>query len=134
MTSISIPDSVTSIGQYSFDGCTGLTSIELPGVTSLANYALRNCSNVTSIVFGPDVTSIGAGTFYGCSACLLYDFRAATSVPSLSSAGAFTTTNANKKIVVPDALYNTWIATVQWSSSSNKVKDSIISASDYANL
>ena len=46
-----IPNSVTSIGNYAFFGCGGLTSITIPNsVTSIGNRALRGCTGLTSIV------------------------------------------------------------------------------------
>ena len=50
LTSITIPDSVTSIGGEAFWGCSGLTSITLPAsVTSIAGDAFGGCSSLTSI-------------------------------------------------------------------------------------
>ena len=63
-----IPNSVTSIGDYAFGGCSFLTSIELPsGVTSIRNYAFYECSSLTSIEIPSGVTSIGNYAFYKCS-------------------------------------------------------------------
>ena len=51
ITSVEIPNSVTSIGYSAFEGCTGLTSITIPNsVTSIGNSAFYNCSGLTSIV------------------------------------------------------------------------------------
>ena len=62
-----IPNSVTSIGDYAFYGCTGLTSIEIPNsVTSIGYGAFADCSGLTSIEIPNSVTSIGDYAFYGC--------------------------------------------------------------------
>ena len=63
-----IPNSVTSIGDYAFAVCTGLTSITIPNsVTSIEYSAFYGCSGLTSVTIGNSVTSIGDYAFYGCS-------------------------------------------------------------------
>ena len=65
---IAIPNSVTSIGDYTFDGCTGMTSITIPNsITSIGNSAFRDCSGLTSVTIPNSVTSIGNQAFSGCS-------------------------------------------------------------------
>ena len=52
LTSVTIPNSVTSIGNYAFSGYSGLTSVTIPNsVTSIGNYAFQNCSSLTSVTF-----------------------------------------------------------------------------------
>ena len=68
LTSITIPDSVTSIGVSAFSGCSGLTSITIPdSVTSIGDSAFSGCSGLTSITVPDSVTSIGDYAFSGCS-------------------------------------------------------------------
>ena len=68
-TAYTIPDGVTSIGEYAFNDCISLTSIEIPSsVTSIRNYAYNGCSRLASVIFGENskLTSIGIGAFQSC--------------------------------------------------------------------
>ena len=67
VTDLIILDSVTSIGEYAFSGCSGLTSIAIPnGVTSIGEAAFYGCSGLTSITIPDSVTSIGRYAFGSC--------------------------------------------------------------------
>ena len=68
LTSMNIPNSIMSIGDSAFIGCSGLTSITIPNsVTSIGDGAFYGCSGLTSVTIGNSVTSIGYDAFKGCS-------------------------------------------------------------------
>jgi len=62
-----IEEGVTSIGNFAFRSCSGLTSITIPNsVTSIGNSAFIGCSGLTSVTIPNSVTSIGFSAFNGC--------------------------------------------------------------------
>ncbi|MCI6725821.1 MAG: leucine-rich repeat domain-containing protein, partial [Bacteroidales bacterium] len=68
LTAITIPNSVTWLGENCFCGCSSLTSITIPNsVTSLGAWCFSGCSNLTAITIGNSVTSLGHYCFSGCS-------------------------------------------------------------------
>ena len=68
LTSLTLPSGLTEIGEGAFAACSGLTSLTLPsGVTSIGNHAFYACSGLTSITLPSGVTSIGNHAFDGCS-------------------------------------------------------------------
>ena len=68
MTELTLPNSVRSIGKYAFDSCTGLTNLALPSsVTSIGSAAFQGCSGLTELTLPNGVRSIGDYAFSGCS-------------------------------------------------------------------
>ena len=68
LTSVTIPNSVTSIGDQAFYGCTGLTSVTIPNsVTSIGVGVFWRCTALTSVTIPNSVTIIGGNAFSGCS-------------------------------------------------------------------
>ena len=85
ITNLVIPNSVTSIGNYAFYGCSGLTSVTIGNsVISIGNSAFYNCSGLTSVTIPNSVTSIGENAFYNCRG-----FKRIMISSSVSSIGSY---------------------------------------------
>ncbi len=68
LTSVTIPESVTSIDSYAFGYCNSLASITIPeGVTSIGDHVFWGCHSLTSITVPEGVTSLGELAFGSCS-------------------------------------------------------------------
>ena len=64
LTSVVIPDSVTSIGASAFQGCSNLTAVVIPdSVTSIEWYAFDSCSSLATITIKSTSLSVGSNAF-----------------------------------------------------------------------
>ena len=130
LSSVVIPSSVTSLSDFAFRRCYSLSSVTIPSsVTSIGYSAFNNCHSLSSVTIPSSVTSIGDYAFNNCFGIVKYDFTEHAQVPTLSDVSAFNNTATDFKIVVPDALYDTWIAATNWSGASIVVH--IVKASEY---
>ena len=99
LTTISIPNSVTSISGFAFDGCTSLSSVTIPAsVTSIGPCAFYWCTGLTSVFISASVTSIGSQAFECCPGLTSVTIYA----PSLTEYGfsAFNGNSSGRKIYV----------------------------------
>ena len=84
LTNISIPNSVTAIGSFAFEGCTKLESITLPSsLLTISEFLFYDCSQLTTIHIPDSVSSIRQYAFYNCGK--LETIRIPVSVTSIGS-------------------------------------------------
>ena len=140
LTSITLPSSLTSIGNNAFDGCTGLTgSLVIPdGVTSIGARAFNKCASLNgSLTLSTNLTSIGAYAFYNCTG-LTGTLTLPAGLSSIGEAAFMFCTNlncinvssvspialgttvfyplsiSNVKLIVPDGSYLAYSTADQW--------------------
>jgi len=76
---VAIPDSITSIGDFAFYECSGLTSVTIPNsITSIGSEAFSYCSRLMSLTIPNVVTRIGNLAFYQCDSLKSLIFKGKT--------------------------------------------------------
>ena len=99
---IKIPNNITNINDYTFCGCTSLTSVTIPdSVASIGKGAFSDCTSLTSIAIPDSVTSIGQSAFGGCAG--LTSITIPDSVTSIEW-GAFSHCESLTSITIPDSI------------------------------
>lgn len=122
LVSVIIPSTVTSIYEQVFYRCYALSFFTIPdGVTEILDNAFNDCRALTSLTIPGGVTSISTGTFRYAYGMGIYDFTAATSVPTLDSANAFGNISADCQIRVPASLVDAWKAATNWSTYADHI-------------
>jgi hypothetical protein len=102
LASVNIPNSVTSIEEGAFGYCPSLTSVTIPNsVTSIGNQVFDNCHSLASITIPNSVTSIGRSAFYNCHS--LASITIPNSVTSIGSS-AFSNCQSLTSITIPNSV------------------------------
>lgn len=95
LKSVSMPESMTWIGDSAFAGCTGLEQVEIsPNLTTIGPNSFYSCNGLTSVVVPDKVTSIESLAFFGC--LNLKSITIPASVTTLDSTFVFGCTNLKK--------------------------------------
>lgn len=102
LKSVNIPNSVTSIGSAAFSGCTGLTDVTIGNsVTSIENSAFSGCTSLTAVVIPNSVLTIGRKTFADCSSLT------SVTIPNSVTSIGFAAFSGCKKLTSP--IYNSHV-------------------------
>ncbi len=106
LTSVTIPDSVTSIGPWAFEGCTGLTTVNwnATACTSAGSYnspIFKGCSNLATVNIGDNVKIIPHYAFYNCTG--LTNVTIPDSVTSIGD-DAFYGCKGLTSVTIPDSV------------------------------
>jgi hypothetical protein len=101
LTSVTIPNSVTIIGEYAFEGCS-VASITIPNsVTRIGDWAFNWCRDLTSVTIGNSVTSIGDNAFSMCTDLTSLSFG--NSVKSIGKS-AFSYCESLTSVTIPNSV------------------------------
>ncbi len=132
LSNIIIPNSVTEIGEAAFRMCYSLKSMAIPNsVTLIGEYAFGSCHSLTSITIPDSVTSIGSSAFYGCTS--LTSMTIPDSVTSIGHS-AFCDCYSLKSVTIPDSVTSIgkWAFYDCTSLTSITIPDSVTSIGSYA--
>lgn len=132
LTYVTIPDSVTNIGNNAFAGCTGLTSIIIPdSVTNIGKNAFNGCSGLKSISIPESVTNIGSAALSNC--CRLTSVAIPDSVTTIEGF-AFNGCKGLTSVVIPDSVTNIGLSAFNGCSglTSLTIPNSVTTIEDFA--
>ena len=121
ITSIDIPDGVTSIGNDAFHWCYGLTSVTIPdNVATIGSSAFEYCYTIKDVVIGSGVTTIGEKAFLSCTA--LEEIWSKNSTPPTIQANTFfsaSKTLPSTPVFVPKGSKTAYEEAANWNTFTN---------------
>ncbi|EKT4550057.1 leucine-rich repeat domain-containing protein [Flavobacterium psychrophilum] len=131
LTSVTIPNSITSIGNSAFAGCSGLASATIPNsVNSIDDFAFTRCTSLRSVTIPNSVTSMGDYAFRKCSS--LTTVNCHITIPLVINANAFSNvTQSNCALNVPPGTEAAYKAAAVWKDFS-PISGGFLSSNSFA--
>jgi hypothetical protein len=121
-SSYSIPNSVTTIGNGAFAGCSDMTSVVIPNsVNSITDWAFEYCNRMKSITIPSSVTSIGGYIFYNCDSLISF-ISASNTPPSVAYWTFYGVNTSNATLYVPKGSKEAYSSAIGWSNFTNIVE------------
>ncbi len=103
ITSVSIPSTITTIGDKAFKGCTLLTSVNIPvGITAINESVFENCKSLKKVDLPASITTIGTSAFAGCTSLISINIPV-----NVRNIGSYAFSNSGLTIVdIPNSITN----------------------------
>ena len=121
LTTITLPDVITSIGMSTFEHCNSLVSVNLPNnVKSIDVSAFSDCESLVDIIIPNSIISINASAFNSCTGLTSITIES-TTPPSKITADTFSNTN-NCPIYVPSESVETYKSASGWSTYASRIQ------------
>ena len=119
LTGVSIGSNVKTIGFDAFWNCTSLSSLDIPdNVTTIENWAFEGCSSMNPVKIGSGVTSIGGSAFSGCTGLYHIECRA-TTPPTITNTTFPSSLYSKVTLHVPKAALNAYKNANYWMNFTN---------------
>lgn len=120
LTSVILPDTITSIGSGAFVGCSNLTEVNIPEkVTEIENAVFSGCTNLSKITLPSSITKIGSWAFLNC--CKLEEINIPEKVTQIGDMSFINCWNL-KNINLPDTITSIGASAFENCVSVNHIK------------
>ena len=131
VSTVVMPDSITTVGTGAFFACESLTDVTMPnGVSSIEDETFFGCCSLTSIVMPDGIMTIGADAFAYCRA--LTEVKLPNTVVSVGD-GAFGDCSALKMVDIPQGLLSIGESAFQYCAlSSVEIPNSVMTIGEGA--
>ena len=121
LKSITISNSVTSIGDYAFNGCNSFTSITIPNsITIIGDWTFANCGALVSVEISNSVTNIGEDAFLRCTS--LTEITCESVMPPTAYSNTFQNVPTTATLYVPAGSKEAYASAEGWSHFTNIVE------------